>query len=269
MAVVPFRDPHSQSDPTRWNEPEEADAGGKMSFLEHLDEFRKRLINSLIAVAVGMGLSFFFINRIFEFIMVPLQQMLPPGGHLIATEPTEPFMLYLKIGLLAGTIVASPAIMLQVWLFIAPGLYANEKKFAIPFIFFTTVGFIAGAAFSHKIVFPLMWKYFASFQTDYMLFTPRINAVFSLYVRMIIAMGIVFEMPALVFALARMGVITARWLLRNFKYAVLVNFIIAAVITPSPDPFSQTMVAGPMCLLYILSILIAWAFGKRREPAVA
>lgn len=267
MAVVPFPDPQHQHERTRWNEPDDRDAGGKMSFLEHLDEFRRRLINSLIAVGVGMGISFLFISRIFEFIMVPLQRMLPQGGHLIATEPTEPFMLYLKIALLAGIVIASPAIMLQVWLFVAPGLYANEKRFAAPFILLTTIGFVAGAAFSHYIVFPLMWRYFASFQTDYMLFTPKINAVFSLYVRMILAMGLVFEMPTLVFTLARMGVVTARWLLRNLKYAVLVNFIIAALITPSPDPFSQTMVAGPMCALYLVSILIAWMCGKRRAPA--
>ena len=269
MPVVPFPDPQNQRERPRRSEVDEPDAGGKMSFLEHLDEFRRRLINSLIAVAVGMGISFFFIGRIFEFIMVPLQRMLPAGGHLIATEPTEPFMLYLKIGLLAGVVIASPAIMLQVWLFVAPGLYANEKKFAIPFIFSTTVFFVAGAAFSHYIVFPLMWKYFASFQTEYMLFTPKIEAVFSLYVRMMLAMGIIFQMPTVVFALAKMGVVTARWLVRNFKYAVLVNFIVAAVITPSADPFSQTMVAAPMCVLYGISIFIAWACGKRRAPAVA
>ena len=269
MPVVPFPDPLHQRDRTRWTEPEEREAGGKMSFLEHLDEFRKRLINSLIAVGIGMGISFFFINRIFEFIMVPLQRMLPEGGHLIATEPTEPFMLYLKIALLAGIVIASPAIMLQVWLFVAPGLYSNEKRFAVPFILLLTIGFVLGAAFAHYIVFPLMWRYFASFQTEYMLFTPKIDAVFSLYVRMMLAMGLVFEMPTVVFALARMGVVTARWLLRNLKYAVLVNFIIAAVITPSPDPFSQTMVAGPMCGLYLISILIAWTCGKRHPPAEA
>ena len=195
--------------------------------------------------------------------------MLFRSGHLIATEPTEPFMLYLKIALLAGIVIASPAIMLQVWLFVAPGLYANEKKFAVPFILLTTIGFVLGAAFAHYIVFPLMWRYFASFQTEYMLFTPKIDAVFSLYVRMMLAMGLVFEMPTVVFALARMGVVTAGWLLRNLKYAVLVNFIIAAVITPSPDPFSQTMVAGPMCGLYLISILIAWTCGKRHSPATA
>jgi len=269
MPVLPFPDPQNQRDRNHWNEPEGRDAGGKMSFLEHLDEFRRRLINSLIAVGVGMGISFFFISRIFEFIMVPLQRMLPPGGHLIATEPTEPFMLYLKIALLAGIVIASPAIMLQVWLFVAPGLYATEKKFAVPFILLTTIGFVLGAAFSHYIVFPLMWRYFASFQTDYMLFTPKIDAVFSLYVRMMIALGIVFEMPTVVFALARMGVVTARWLLRNLKYAVLLNFIIAAVITPSPDPFSQAMVAAPMCGLYLISIVIAWLCGKPRTPAIS
>lgn len=267
MAVVPFPDPQHQHERTRWNEPDDRDAGGKMSFLEHLDEFRRRLINSLIAIGVGMGLSFFFIDRIYAFIMRPLQQMLPPGGHLIYTEPTEAFMLYLKIALLAGIVLAAPAIMLQVWLFIAPGLYAHEKKLAIPFIVLTSAGFVVGAWFSHRVLFRAMWLYLASFSNDYMIFMPKIESVFALYVKMMIAMGLVFQMPALVYFLARMGVLTARFMLRNFKYAILVSFIVAALITPSADPLNQTLVAGPMCGLYLLSILIAWIFGKPRPAA--
>jgi sec-independent protein translocase protein TatC len=264
MAVVPFPDPQNQNDRDRWDEADDRDAGGKMSFLEHLDEFRRRLIRSLIALAIGVGLSIFFVDRILAFIMVPLQQMLPSGHQFIFTEPTEAFLLYVKTALLAGLIIAAPAIALQIWLFVAPGLYANEKKFALPFIFFMTVGFIGGAAFSHYVVFPLMWRYLASFENEFLSFAPRIQPAFSLYTRMMIATALIFQMPTLVFALARMGVVTARWMARQFKYAILINFVVAAVVTPSGDPMSQALLAGPMCALYVLSIGIAWAFGKRR-----
>ncbi len=265
MAVVPFPDPQNQNDRERWDDAEERDAGGKMSFLEHLDEFRKRLIRALIALAVGVAISAFFVDRIQAFIMVPLQQMLPPGHQFIYTEATEAFLLYVKMALLAGLLIAAPAVALQIWLFVAPGLYANEKKFAIPFILFMTVGFVGGAAFSHYVVFPLMWKYLASFESEFLSFTPRIAPAFSLYMRMMIATALIFQMPTLVFALARMGVVTARWMARNFKYAVLICFIVSAVVTPSGDPMSQAFLAGPMCALYVLSIGIAWLFGKPRK----
>jgi sec-independent protein translocase protein TatC len=265
MAVVPFPDPQS---PDRWDDAGEHDAG-KMSFLEHLDEFRRRLVRGLIAIGVGMGIAFLFLEPIYEFIMVPLAEMLPEGGHLIYTEPAEAFLLKLKMALLAGVLIAAPAVMYQLWRFVAPGLYANEKKFAVPFVLLTSIGFVSGAAFSHYVVFRMMWLYFASFQNDYMLFTPKIASVFSLYTKMALAMGVVFQMPSLVFFLARMGVITARWLVRNLKYAVLANFVVAAAITPGGDPMAQALIAGPMCVLYIGSIAIAWIFGKRAKPADA
>ena len=153
--------------------------------------------------------------------------------------------------------------MAQVWLFIAPGLYAHEKKMALPFILMSSGFFIAGAAFSHYVVFPLTWKFFVSFTSDYLTFMPRIEPAFSLYIKMLLAFGLVFQMPTIVLFLARMGVVTARFLWRQIKYAILAIFIIAAVITPSGDMFTQTAMAGPMIGLYLLSILLAWAFGKK------
>jgi sec-independent protein translocase protein TatC len=275
MAVVHFPDPQSgqesavaRSLPQRAAEDDEvALAGSKMSFLEHLDELRKRLTYSAIALACGVALSFAFIGRIFEFIMRPLQQALPAGGKLLYTEPTEAFVLYLQIGLLAGLIVAAPFIIWQVWLFVAPALYSREKRYAIPFILLSSIGFIGGAAFSHYVVFPLMWAFLASFSTDYMVFAPKIDPVFSLYTKMMLAMGLVFQMPSAVYFLARMGVVTAGAMFRQLKFAVLVIFVVAAVITPSGDMLTQTIVGVPMIGLYLLSILIAWAFGKKRQPA--
>jgi sec-independent protein translocase protein TatC len=268
MALVPFK---GSAQPAHYEEPDDDDidrdddesAGGKMSFLEHLDELRRRILISILAVIGGFIAALFFIDRIFAFVMKPLQAILPHGGKLIYTEPTEAFMLQLKVAALAGLVVAAPLVMWQVWLFVAPGLYAREKRFALPFVFFSSIFFVAGAAFSHYVVFPTAWAFLASFTTDYMEFTPKVSSTFTLYARMLLAFGLVFQMPTVVLALARMGVVTAGFLARHTKYAILIIFIIAAVITPTSDVVTQAMMAAPMMVLYGLSILIAWVFGRR------
>ena len=243
------------------------DAGAKMSFLDHLDELRNRLIYSVYALVFGCFVAFIFINRIFTFVMKPLQEMLPPGGTLMYTQGGEAFMLYIKIGALAGLVIAIPIILWQLWLFIAPGLYSHEKKFAIPFVLFSTIFFLIGALFSHYVAFPWTWKFFISFETPYMKFMPKISEAFSLYVTMLLGFGLIFQMPTIVMFLARMGVVTAGFLFRHTKYAVLIIFIIAAVISPGTDVVSQCLMAFPMLALYGISILVAWGFGKKREPA--
>ena len=276
MALVPF--PGAASDAQRElsdRDPDDAsrrngltddldDSGAKMSFLEHLDELRKRLIYSVVSVAAGCVIAFVFISRIFDFIMAPMQHMLPGGNKLIFTAGAEPFMLYLKIGLIAGIFISSPLVLWQVWQFIAPGLYTHEKKFAIPFVLLSTVFFVMGGLFAHYVAFPWTWKFFISFSTDYMVFLPKVDEAFSLYTKMLLGFGAIFEMPTLVFFLARMGVVTARFLLRYFKYAVLIIFIVAAVISPGTDMMSQLIMAVPMLGLYAISILIAAIVGKRR-----
>jgi sec-independent protein translocase protein TatC len=272
MSLIPF--PGSAARPTPDDDPEDDDldrddgaAGGKMSFLEHLDELRRRLVVAVSAIGVGFLIAFAFIDRIFAFIMRPLQQILPAGGKLVYTEPTEAFMLQLKVAALAGLVIAAPVIMWQLWLFVAPGLYAREKRFAAPFVLFSTISFVGGAAFSHYIVFPAAWKFFASFNNDYMQFMPKISEAFGLYSYMMLAFAVIFQMPTLVLALARMGVVTAGFLWRHTKYAILIIFILAAVITPSSDVVNQTLMAGPMIALYLLSIIIAWVFGKKRRTS--
>jgi sec-independent protein translocase protein TatC len=271
MALLPLRRSSDQSTPDDsdgWGDASPEGGGAKMTFLEHLDELRKRLTVSLVSVLVGCVIAFVFVGRIYSFIMDPLNALLPKGSGFIFTEPMEAFFLSVKMALLAGIILAMPVILLQVWLFIAPGLYAKEKRLALPFIFLATVGFVGGAAFAHYLLFPWMWVFFASFATDKLSFLPRIEPVFALYVKMVLAMGLVFQMPALVYTLARIGLVTARFLLKNLKYAVLGIFIAAAVITPSGDMVTQTLFAVPMIGLYLISIVIAWIFGKRR-PAPA
>ena len=240
----------------------EAD-GGKMAFLEHLDELRTRLIVSVAALLVGFLVAFAFISPLFDFIMRPLQEILPNDGRLVYTEPTEAFFLYIKIAALAGLILAIPVILYQMWRFVAPGLYAREKRFAIPFVVFSSLFFVGGALFSHFVLFRLAWGFLADFGTDFMEFMPRIQPAFSLYVRLTLACGVVFQMPTLVFFLARVGAVPPRFLLRNTKYAVLLIFIFAAILTPTGDPVTLTVMAAPMILLYGFSILIAWIFRRR------
>jgi sec-independent protein translocase protein TatC len=265
-AASPDQDPDDNLDIELTDADDELDAGGKMSFLEHLDELRKRLIACVVATVVGCAVSFIFIGRIFEFIIGPLKAMLSEGGTFIATEPAEIFMLYLKVGALCGLIVAMPFILWQLWLFVAPGLYAREKRFAIPFVLFSSIFFFAGALFSHYVAFPYTWAFFLGFESNLVKFMPKLGPTFALYVKMLLAFGAIFQMPVLVLALARMGVITAGFLVKHTKYAVLIIFILGAVLSPGGDIPSQVMMAGPMLVLYGVSIVIAWVFGKRKKP---
>jgi len=303
MSLVPFPGSNAQQpdrDPWRDDQDELEGAGARMSFLEHLDELRKRLIVSVGTVGVTFLIALAFIERLYDFVMRPLAQMLPHGpgealskidpnalklltpeqikalksvqdmgGRLIYTQPTEAFVLRLKIAFLVGIILAAPMILWQLWLFISPGLYRKEKRLAIPFVVLSSTGFVAGAAFTHYMLFPWMWKFLASFSNEYTLFAPKIEDVFSLYTKMLLGMGLVFQMPTLVYFLAKMRLITARFLLKNSKYAILIIFVVAAVITPSGDFLTQTLFAAPMIGLYAISIGIAWLVAPRRKRVLA
>ena len=276
MAPVPTLErpepPSAREDETsliELTDPDEIELeGGRMSFLEHLDELRKRLIAGLIGLAIGCVLSFIVLDTyIVPFIMVPMESMLPQGGTLITTEATEFFMLWLKMGFFGGLLIAMPVMLYQVWLFVAPGLYSHEKRFAIPFVVTASIFFFGGAAFSHYVAFPVTWGFFIQFNPSFVQFLPKIGSAFALYVKMALACGAVFQMPVLVFALARMGVVSARFMLRNFKYATLIIAIAGAVLSPGGDIASQMILAGPMLVLYVISIGVAWVFQKRKPSA--
>jgi sec-independent protein translocase protein TatC len=267
MALVPFPGAHAgaaQLPP----EDDEADVD-RMSFLEHLDELRRRVIYSCLGVLAGIVVSFAFIDRIYTFLMAPAVASLPPEGRLIYTQPGEAFSLYIYISLISGAVVAAPFIMYQVWRFIAPGLYSNEKRFAVPFVVFSTLGFFGGAAFNHYIAFPFVMIFFASFNTPDLTFMPKLADVFGLYAKMLIGLGIVFQMPAVMFFLAKMHVVTARFLIVKFKYALLAFIVVAAVITPTGDPVNLMIFTAPMIALYGISIVIAWAVGPIRRRALS
>jgi sec-independent protein translocase protein TatC len=272
MALVPFPSKGAKTapehDPDDWDDedaPEES--GGKMSFLDHLDELRRRLMWALGSVVVGFGIAIGFYQQLFDFVIGPMRAMVPKGQTLIFTEPTEAMMIYIKIAVIAGILIASPAVMAQVWLFVAPGLYSHEKKLAIPFVVLSSLFFIAGAAFAHYFAFPLTFQFFGSFSSDTLTYMPRIEPTFSLYMKLVLIFGAIFQMPTVVALLSRLGLITARFMLRHFKYALLAIFIIGAVLSPGTDPVGQIAMAGPMVVLYLISIGFAWIFGKKRQPA--
>ena len=271
MALAPVPKP-LPDDPDHDADQDELDSdgsGGRMSFLEHLDELRRRIIYAVVSLLIGFVIAFAFVGYLFDFVMRPMQEMLPEGQTLIYTNPPEAFVLNIKLALIAGLVIASPAILFQVWRFIAPGLYVNEKRWAIPFVVLSTVCFVVGVAFAHYVVFPFAWLFFGQFgqNTDIITFMPRIEPTFAMYMRLLLGFGAVFEMPTLVLFLARMGLLTPGFMWRNFKFFVLLAAIGAAIITP-PDVISQLAMLGPLILLYFISIGLAWMFGKR-QPKIA
>ena len=272
MALVPFpskADKAASSDPDPdWDDDDSSpDGAGKMSFLEHLDELRKRIIWALGGVVAGFAVAVLFLNQLYLFVIGPMHTLLKPGQQLIFTDPTEALMIKLKIAVIAGILVASPLVMTQVWLFIAPGLYVKEKKAAVPFVLFSSALFVTGAAFAHYYVFPLTYQFMASFSDDILTYMPRIEPTFSLWMKLVLTFGLVFQMPALVLFLSKLGLVTAGFLWRNFKYAILLIAIIGAVLSPGTDHVGQLALSIPMIALYILSIGLAWIFGKKRKPA--
>jgi sec-independent protein translocase protein TatC len=245
------------------------DSPGKMSFLEHLDELRRRILYSVYSVVGAAVIAFIFIDRILLEVTAPMLAVLP-NGKLLATEALDPIMIYFKAGLFVALIIASPLILLQVWYFIAPGLYAKEKRLAIPFVFVSTALFLSGAWFGHRIAFQVTWQFLAAFNQNlaFQDWMPRTSSAFSLYLRMVLGLGLIFQMPVVIFVLARFGLVTAKFLWKNFKYAVLIIFIVAAVASPGQDPASQLLFAAPMLVLYIISIGVAWVFGKKKPAEI-
>jgi len=237
----------------------------KMSFLEHLEELRKRIIYSLYAILACLAVTFWFMDRMNDYMLRYFTQTAADGQvKLLATELTEAFMFEFKIAMLGAAIVAAPFMFMQLWLFVAPGLYAKEKKVVIPFVASATLLFGTGVWFAHTVAFPTMVRFFVSFNNEYLAVMPQLSIVFSFYVKVVLGMGLIFELPMLVFFLARFGIVTAGFLARKTKYAILLIFILAAVITPSADVASQLVFAAPMMGLYAISIGVAWVFGKKK-----
>jgi sec-independent protein translocase protein TatC len=238
----------------------------RMTFLEHLDELRVRLMHSLGALVVGTIVCWGFHERIFHFLTQPLRNAYP-AVKFITTGPTEAFMMYMKMSFFVGIFLVAPYILYQVWAFIAPGLYAHEKAYAVPFIVAGSLFFLLGGGFGHYILFPTTFKFLYEFAGDDMQFLPKVDEYFEFYSWFLLGLGLVFQIPVVIFVLARIGIVTPGFLMRQFKFAVLVSFIVAAIVTPSADVVNQTLLALPMMGLYLLGVLVAWMFGRaRRKP---
>jgi sec-independent protein translocase protein TatC len=240
-----------------------------MSILEHLEELRSRLIKILISAGIGFGIGYYFSETIFRWLTKPLTDVLPKGTSLIFTSITEAFFTYLKVGLLAGVFIASPFILYQIWAFISPGLYKKERRALIPVTFVSVILFITGASFGYFVVFPFGFKFLISnYTTDLIRPMPTMREYFSLVTWMLLAFGAIFELPVVVFLLSRFGIVSHRGLRKFRRYAFLGAFIIGAILTPTPDIFNQTMMAGPIIILYEISIWVAYFFGKKPDAPV-
>ncbi|HEY0787319.1 MAG TPA: twin-arginine translocase subunit TatC, partial [Thermoanaerobaculia bacterium] len=222
----------------------------------------RRILISVVAIVVAFAVSWTFAPEIFRWLQEPVVHILPPGDKLAFTRLAAPFFLYMKVAALAGIFLASPVILWQLWRFIAPGLYRRERLYAAPFIIFSTLFFVAGGYFGYKVVFPMAAEFFLGMGKDFKQ-VITIDDYFAIASKIILGMGLVFETPMLIFFLSRLGIVTPQFLLRKFKWAVLVIFIIAAIITPTPDPVTQSALAIPMIALYLLGIGISMVFGKK------
>lgn len=245
---------------------EDEQAGARMTFLEHLEELRKRIIYSLYSLFAAALVPGLYANRIYEWMLKYFQQVLPHDVKMMYTQAPEGFMFEFELVMIVALLIASPFIFAQLWLFVAPGLYTRERRVVIPFVICSTLLFLAGALFSHYIAFIMMWRFLATFSNQYVQFVPTIGEAFSLYTHIMLILGLIFEMPVLVFFLTRFGLTNWRWLARQWKYAIVVCVVVAAAVTPSPDYFSQFVVAMPLLALYGVSIGVAWVF-RRRETA--
>ncbi len=236
----------------------------ELSLTEHLAELRTRLIRSIAAVAVGFCISYAFIEPIFAMLSRPLEKVLPPGTSLIFTSYPEAFFTYLKLALVCGIFIASPFILYEIWAFVAPGLYEHEKKWALPFVVFSSIFFVGGALFGYIVVFPAAFNFLAGYAGQDLKLLPSVSEYFSLTIKLLFGFGAAFELPIFMVFMALIGLIDARMLRKNRKYALLIIFILAAVLTPTPDVVNQCLLAAPLLILYEISIFLVALIGKRR-----
>src|SRR5574342_569785 len=256
--------------------PEEA----KMPFLAHLDELRKRLIVSFSAIGIGFVLVFNLRDRFIQLLQWPLMtdvvmgrrfpfvafQHKPPIAKLTALGPAETLWTHFKVAFIAGLLVAIPVVLYELWRFIAPGLLPKERRFALPFVLMSTVLFFLGVSFCFFIVLPLALQFLLTFDPSIQQ-TPRFSEYVDFTLKFLLAFGVIFELPLAMVIASRMGIVTPQFLARNRKYAILLNFVVAAILTPTPDIFNQSLMALPMCLLYEVGILASRFVAPRPKPA--
>jgi len=232
-------------------------ADDKLPLTNHLEELRKRLVHVLIALAIGFTLCYAFKEELFRIVTRPLIEVLPKNSFMVFTSLPEAFFTYMKIAFFASLILTSPYILYEIWKFISPGLYPKEKKYVFPFVFFSTVLFAGGVLFGYFIALPPAFKFFVSFSSDFLKPMVSMREYLALALKLLLAFGLCFELPVFIFFLTKIGVVNARMLSSQRRYAILVIFIAAAVLTPSPDVVSQLLMAVPLMILYEISIVVS------------
>jgi sec-independent protein translocase protein TatC len=235
----------------------------KLPFTSHLEELRKRLITAFIAIGVGFVVSFGFKERLFGILVQPLINVMKEGENLIYTGLPEAFFTYLKVSLLTGLIVASPILLYQFWMFVAPGLYRKERRLMVPIVILSSFFFIGGALFGYFVVFPWGFEFFLGFATDNIRPLPSMKEYFGFSAKLLLAFGLVFELPLVLTFMAKLGIVSVDFLKKNRKYALLLFFAGAAILTP-PDVITQILMALPLMVLYEVSIIGAKIFGKKK-----
>ncbi len=238
----------------------------KQPFLSHLEELRKRLIICAIGVGCAFFVAYFFKEGLFELLVTPLKEVMPAGDRLIFTNLPEMFITYLKVSFIAGILASTPLIFYELWMFIAPGLYQHEQRFVIPFVVCSSFLFTAGALFGYFVVFPFGFKFLMGYTNEYVKALPSVKEYFSFSTKLLFAFGLVFEMPVIVFFLAKMGLVTPEAMRRKRKYAILMAFVVGAILTP-PDVLTQFMMAVPLMALYEISVFVA-KFAKKKKAKV-
>ena len=236
----------------------------KMPFMEHLGELRVRIVRSLIAILIGLGIALPFSQQIVDYLAKPVRES---GHNLVFLALTEGFWVQMKVAMIVGLFIAAPGILYQVWAFIAPGLHKHERKYAAPFVIVGSLLFIGGGAFALKVVTPFAIQFLLSYERQGLQAMISIGSYVDFLLKFTVAFGAVFELPLAITILSRMGVVTPKMLAKNRKYAVLGAFVAAAVLTPTPDMFNQTLMAGPLILLYEIGIISARIFGRRRPAS--
>jgi sec-independent protein translocase protein TatC len=239
----------------------------KLPFTAHLEELRSRLIKSFIAVGAGFGLCYAFKETLFEILLYPLIRVMPEGGKLIFTGIPEAFFTYLKVSFLAGIILASPILLYQFWMFVAPGLYQKERRVLGPIIAVTSFFFIGGALFGYFVVFPSGFKFLLSFGADFIRTLPSMREYLDFSTKLLFIFGLLFELPVALAGLARLGIVSVDYLKRNRKYAVILAFVVGAFLTP--DVVSMVLMALPLMVLYEIGILGAHVINRKKSAAEA
>ena len=237
-----------------------------MPLLAHLEELRRRILRALLALAIGMAACLSWAPEILRFLARPIYRLLPAGTKLAVLGVTDPFILYFKTALLAGVFLSFPALLWQAWQFVAPGLYARERRWIGPFVFAGWLFFLGGGAFAYYVAFPFAVQFLLEVGAD---FEPVITAerYYGFLLTVVLGLGLMFELPLALTLAARVGLVTARFLLRNFRWAVLIIFAVAAIITPTADVVNLCIFAVPTIALYLLGVAGAAVMGKRREAA--